>query len=94
MPVKRCQKNDREGRKWGDAGACYPCRKTDGGWDCKEATQKALAQARAMGELENINDSDLEVAGWIEDNQSVWKDSFAKLAYLTYKGVRIFDGGQ
>lgn len=100
MPVKRCKSGDKEGRKWGDAGKCYPCKKTDSGWDCKQATQKALAQARAMGELENIEESDEELSDIIENslkmdkNMNIWSGKLDGRQYETteilYKGVELY----
>lgn len=48
MPVKDCTTNGRPGKKWGDAGKCYPCA---GGGDCTEATKKAQAQGIAIGDI-------------------------------------------
>lgn len=45
MPVKRCQRNDEQGWKWGDEGFCYVG--SEEGSD-NAARQKALAQGRAI----------------------------------------------
>jgi hypothetical protein len=67
MPVKPCTTDGKQGRKWGDSGACYPCtKKSDGEWDCKQATKRALAQATAMGEFDKSEDTDA-LADAIED---------------------------
>lgn len=101
MPVKRCQSDNKEGRKWGDEGKCYPCSKTDDGWDCKGATQKALAQARAMGELEDVDESDEKLAEIVErnlrDNENFnrfWKGELSgrrkEVEEIQYKGVTLY----
>lgn len=48
MPVKPCQIDGRPGRKWGDEGKCYPCKRDGDGWDCSEAEEKAKRQGRAI----------------------------------------------
>lgn len=59
MPVQPCStgtgENRRPGRKWGDAGKCYPCRRDNSepsGWDCTEAEQKAINQGIAIGDID------------------------------------------
>lgn len=50
MPLKRCQKGNKPGWKWGDRGRCYAY--TPGNKQSRDqARQKALNQAVAMGEL-------------------------------------------
>jgi len=39
MPIKKCQANNKDGKKWGDKGKCY----TGSG-----ATAKAARQGRAV----------------------------------------------
>lgn len=59
MPVQPCSVGtgaDRKpGRKWGQAGHCYQCRRDNSepsGWDCDDAEQKAIAQGIAIGEID------------------------------------------
>lgn len=51
MPVKRCQKNNKPGWKWGNAGKCYTYAAGDKAGS-KKAKKKAIAQGVAIGDAE------------------------------------------
>lgn len=51
MPLKRCTSGGKSGWKWGDSGKCYTG---------KDAKQKALAQATAMGEFSKMDREELK----------------------------------
>lgn len=45
MPVQPCTVDGKPGRRWGEAGTCYPCAADD---DCADAEAKAQRQGRAV----------------------------------------------
>lgn len=60
MPLMRCEDGGRPGWKWGDAGKCYVYTPGDEQSE-KDARDKALAQAAAMGEFPGTGARSLNV---------------------------------
>jgi hypothetical protein len=69
MPINSCSKDGKSGYKWGDQGACYLHDGTPN--SKKNAKKKALAQAAAIGEFENIVKADEMINGYPAATQDI-----------------------